>query len=870
MKTKMLLIAVALLSSAFVSSATPSRSIPHASAAGPTFSGGVTYSHSDSTAAIHVDGITNNSSKTTNPLRLQLWATLAPPQVGKTISPVVLAQYALSPIAPSAVIGPVDSGNIAFTPPPALTRYYITLALGEFVAADNRYEYTDLFTFPGLQAFGALVLLESPPRGMVQAAGDVGATDTLVLRNVGDTQTNITLRTNNNFFTLFPSTIGLGPGESQRVTITGVASANGEYEGISTVSGDGVVPGFSIPVKLYSTSVPAGTVLPAALSNRVDVSGTIDQTPSGKASFTNNGTVPVDGFLVADVPWIVPQSGPVRINPLQPVIVNFAIDRGQRPDIGFMNGSVTGSLYLVYAKGSGNQKVLAVLPPQPGFVGVVVSDTAQPALDAELVKPIPGGQVALIIPGVGHILGSAGKEFISDVSILNRASGLVPPDLKLFYSSNGPGVFSTPPVAPGQSLLLSDVVTSYFGQQAQIGTMQIRSASTDVLSVNANVFNKSNFRGTYGTAIPVFRSNRSVASGEKLTLTGLRKDATAHTNVYLQEMSGVNSTAQIRFYNEQGVQVGATFETGTIIAFGLGILGPIVPMGAVTAVITNTSPGRFAAYATPVDDASGDTWAVADWNVQAGISGAEAMLVPVAGSAPGANGTNFRTDVAVTNIGTAAAPVTLSYYAGSDAPITKSVSLSPRQTQIFTDIVPSFFLVSGRSIGAIIARPQGGQFAISSRTYTSALGDPATFGTGVPTLPLSQSVRAGQSRQFGGVDDSTTSTVGAQRGATFRTNFALFETTGAPATVRVTVLSADGIPITAGEATASKTFPLAPFQFVQYSGLLRTVLGDSRDTSLGDLHNLQVKFEVVDGSGAVTPFITATDNGTGDTVLRTE
>lgn len=870
MRTKILFTLLVL--SASFASASPFQSVIHANAAGLGFTGPVSYSHTRSTATIHADRISNTRTTPSNALRLQLWATTTPPQIGRTISAIILAEYPIAPIGPGATAANLDSGTIPFAPPPA-DRYYVTLALQEFVPADNQYQYTDLFTFPGIQTFGAYVVLDSPPKGLIQAVGAGGARDSFVLRNTGDTQTFITLRNDGNFFTQFPSTFSLDPGGSQEVVITGLSTPEGEYEGFSLPSGEGVNLAIRVPVKLYSTGQPSGSVLPAALSNRIDISGTRDAILSGTATFTNSGTATLNGFLVADVPWIVPQAGLIRIAPSQTTMVSFNIDRQQRPDVGFINGSVTGTLYLLYVKGSANQKLLvtsAAVPPPTGLAGVVVSDTQQPSLTGGLIPMIPDGEIALMISGVGHVVGSGGKEFISDVSILNRVSGATPSDLKLYYSSNGPAVSSAPVLPPNQSLALTDVVTSYFSQQAQIGTMQIRSASASSFSVNASVFNKSNAKGTYGTAIPVFRSNRAAGSGEKLTLTGLRRDATSHTNVYLQEMSGVTGSAEVRFYSESGAQVGTPFITGNILGFGLGILGPIVPAGAVSAVVTNTSGARFSAYATPVDDASGDTWAVADWNAQAGISGAEPMLIPVAGAAPGANGTNFRTDVAITNIGAAASTVVLTYYAGSDAPNARSVSLNPGQTRTLEDVVPSFFLVMGRSVGAIIARPQSGRFAITSRTYTAASGDPATFGTGVPTLPLSQGLRLGESKQFGGIDDSTTKTVTSQRGATFRTNFALFETSGGPVTVRVTVSYSDGLQLTAGGASAARTFSIGPYQYVQFSGLLKTVIGDTRDTALGDLHNVQAKFEVIDGAGAVIPFITSTDNGTGDTVLRTE
>ncbi|HVT02096.1 MAG TPA: hypothetical protein VHL58_01835, partial [Thermoanaerobaculia bacterium] len=424
------------------------------------------------------------------------------------------------------------------------------------------------------------------------------------------------------------------------------------------------------------------------------------------------------------------------------------------------------------------------------------------------------------------------------------------------------------PVSTNTSLALADVVTTYFGQDNQVGTLQIRSKDAEKLSVNANVFNKSDPKGTYGTAIPVLRSDRSTGPGETMILGGLRKDATTHTNLYLQEMSGTAAMADVTFMDTSGNTVLKV--TGQAIpAFGMVSLSNVTPTGAVAAAVTDTAGGRVSGYATPVDDASGDTWAVADWNLQYGFSGDEPMIVPVAGAAPGANGTNFRTDLAVMNVGVVPATITLTY-APSGSAVTKSLTLAPNETKTLDDVVPSFFGVSGVSVGSVTAVPVAGSpFNVTSRTYTSGTG-PGTFGTGVPTLPLSESLGLGDSRVFGGIDDSMAATVTSQRGGTFRTNFALVETSGKSATVQVSVYFADGTQLTSGEANGSKALAVGPNQYLQINGLVQAIIGESRETSFGDLHNVKVRFDVIGGEGAVIPFITSTDNGTGDTVLRTQ
>src|SRR5205814_1732513 len=80
--------------------------------------------------------------------------------------------------------------------------------------------------------------------------------------------------------------------------------------------------------------------------------------------------------------------------------------------------------------------------------------------------------------------------------------------------------------------------------------------SADKLSVSTNIFNSSNPAGTYGTAIPTFRSDRGIGSGDRLVLTGIRQDSGAHTNFFIQETSGIGVTVSTEFLDQNGTTTG--------------------------------------------------------------------------------------------------------------------------------------------------------------------------------------------------------------------------------------------------------------------------------------------------------------------------
>ena len=72
-----------------------------------------------------------------------------------------------------------------------------------------------------------------------------------------------------------------------------------------------------------------------------------------------------------------------------------------------------------------------------------------------------------------------------------------------------------------------------------------------------------------------------------------------------------------------------------------------------------------------------------------------------------------------------------------------------------------------------------------------------------------------------------------------------------------------------GSGSAFKDYTLAPNQFMQLNGIATEILGSSRDT-LGDLRGMEADFQVVGGTGAVAVYTSSIDNGTGDSILRTE
>ena len=753
-------------------------------------------------------------------------------------------------------VGPVGASGSVTVSPSSTTTY--TLTATNSVSSSAATATVTVINTPSL-AISAL------PRPILQLANTGGTSTSFTVTNNGGGSTNVTLsKTGPNFFTLSPTSFTLGAGASQAVTVTATAEAAGAFEGTANVSGSGVTGQLQVAIKLLSTSPPNGTVKAQPATNRVDTS----QSTSGTVSFTNSGNAALSGVLVSDVPWIVPQSGIVTIPPGGTETFTFTIDRTKRIDSGI--GSATGSISLIYLSGAAGKTGALDATQPPSVTTVAVVDTPPLTVGSAAPPPLSPGEVALFVPGVGHVAGSVGT-FISDLSVLNPPGNPQVSDIRFYYSGpSGTQKSTSLPSVSNVSVSLADVVKNVFATDSQVGSLQVRSASAAKLSVSTNIFNSSNPAGTYGTSIPTFRSDRGVGAGDRLVITGIRQDSGAHTNLFIQETAGIGVTVQSEFLDQNGTTLGTRSDSAAAFALTTIPAGSI-PTGTVVAIMTNTSTGNgtFLAYGTPVDNASGDDWAIADWSRVYNYSGGDPVIIPVAGVAPGANNSLFRTDVTITNTGTATGSGTLKYFPRGGTASTRTITLGGRQSMILNDVVGNFF-AAPPGVGYLSFTPSSGTFAIANRTYTGSTSSAGTYGSATPVLPANGSLTLGALRAIGSLQDATATTIGAATPATFRTNFGIVETSGNPATVRVTLRFSypSGQKLQAS-GSAFKDYPLGANEFKQLNNVASEILGAGRAT-LGDLRDLEVDFQVVSGTGAVAVYTSSIDNGTNDSILRTE
>lgn len=755
-------------------------------------------------------------------------------------------------------VGPQPPTGSAVVRPLVTTTYTLT-ATGSGSAASRTATVT-IST-----AAGSRVVISNPPRGFVQRAGEGGGSDSFTLSNLGEGPANITLMPSGNFFTVTPTTLSIGGGASQVITISGTPQPAGSYQGSVAVSGDGVAGGTVVRVHMLSATPPAGKVDPRPTEARSEVSSQQGQGASGSVGFTNHGNAALQGIAVSDVPWIVPQSGIITIPAGQTVPVAFTIDASKRPDDAPI-GALTGKMSLVFLPGTGSNLTTGILGSgvTSSNVSVTLVHVARPSVAQGAPPPLQAGERALFVSGVSS------TPRVSDL-ILSNSSTTSVGNLRLYFSGSS-GIAQNaalPTLQPNNVIAFPAVVKTVFAAPSASGSAQVRSPDVSRISIAATHLRTTAPAGTFGTALPVFHSDRGVGAGGQIVLPGVIRSSGMQTDLVVQELTGNSAAFQVDFINSTGGVV-ASLAQQTLAAFASARFDDVVPAGATAARIRNVSAGsaRIAAYGL-IGTAAGDAWVVTDPSTE---GSATDLIVPVISA-----GAEAETSLFVTNRNEAAGAVSIDIRAaapgrrravsrgtssGSLTPVTEatsSLNLAPFATgTVSVPNGPGYARITSAS----------GAIAASARTFRSANGE--VFGSGLPVVPASAGLTNGQRTRFAGVEDAGTATRAAATPATFRTNLVLIETGAQSAVVRVTLhYSFASSALATAPAQSTKEFTMAAGQFLQVTDLARQIIGSERE-SFGDLRNMSVDVAVVSGSGRVLPFLHIVDNGSGDSIVRTE
>ncbi len=224
----------------------------------------------------------------------------------------------------------------------------------------------------------------------------------------------------------------------------------------------------------------------------------------------------------------------------------------------------------------------------------------------------------------------------------------------------------------------------------------------------------------------------------------------------------------------------------------------------------------------------------------AGIPGTD-LWEPSLARTPGAHGSQWYATVWIHNPGTEEAQVTVSFLARGQAnpsPTQRTVLVQPGETRKLGDIFQDLFGLADAK-GALRFQSDR-KIVVSARSYNlTASGIAESQGQLVAALPAELAIGAGEKTSIPGITQPAD--------GSFRSNYALVETSGSATQVRVTLYDAGG------QRLASKEYALAAYEPMQVN------LNDLSSGITVDGGRMEV--EVLSGSGRVLAFASMVGNG---------
>jgi hypothetical protein len=216
-------------------------------------------------------------------------------------------------------------------------------------------------------------------------------------------------------------------------------------------------------------------------------------------------------------------------------------------------------------------------------------------------------------------------------------------------------------------------------------------------------------------------------------------------------------------------------------------------------------------------------------------------VVAAAAHAPGASGTNWRTDLRIINPGIAAANATLYLLPQNSDNSARTqhvaVTVPPLGQLSLTDVVAGKFGFTGSA--ALLVESTEAALVVTSRTYNEAANG-STYGQFIPGVPSQQALKP---NEIGNL-------IYLVKSDEYRTNVGFAGTTGARATVAVTLRDATG------HLLGSRAFDVPPYGQIQVNDIFGGV----------DAAAATVARAEVTTTANVIAYSSVIDNRTGDPI----
>lgn len=362
---------------------------------------------------------------------------------------------------------------------------------------------------------------------------------------------------------------------------------------------------------------------------------------------------------------------------------------------------------------------------------------------------------ALYLPAAAHVTGAVGTNWRSDLELFNSGSGPAQFDIALLVQNqaNTNPLTITSTLDPGTSIRYNDVLHSLFGFNGSASLRIV--ASTGELMATSRTYNQTE-SGTYGQFIGGVPESLAITEADEGRIIQLRHNISGQsgyrTNLGLLNATDSQLTVSIDLFSGNGALLGTT--NSSLGPFAFRQINRVFErvtsqnVGNGYAVVkTETAGGRFFAYASVVDNTTGDPVYVPAEILRSAKTAdpGEVVYVAAAAHVSGAGDTQWRTDMAVHNPDSSLASYEIAVLRtnqNNTSPLTSNVTVPGGASRVFEDLLQSEFGLDGTAAVRVSPRGGGARAIVASRTYNQT--DSGTYGQFIAGTPDSDSLVFGQ------------------------------------------------------------------------------------------------------------------------------
>jgi len=383
-----------------------------------------------------------------------------------------------------------------------------------------------------------------------------------------------------------------------------------------------------------------------------------------------------------------------------------------------------------------------------------------------------------IVPAVASTQGFGGSYWQTDLVIHNPSERVA--ILHLYFLPSGfNGVGTEPevvelgsPLEPNQTMVLTDVVGTHFSDFTN-GALKIlaREPGVPVLSlvpivVNSRTWTPQGEGGSFGQGIPgvAWKYNGSLSIEER-RIPDLESSDSFRTNLGIVNPTGsVEETFSVAILNASGESMGTRYyrlgpgahiqRNDVLSEFGLegGGYTAIVTLTRWEEVETKTTlpiepPNLpdFVVYGSKVDQVSNDPTYLEAQTRTTQSGHPKHRVIPAAAKTDGADGSEWRTDVAIHSAGDGGVSALLVELVptggmgiGTGSPDRMVTTIRGGETKTLEDIIGTGF--PDHEVASLVVQALGGgvgnlDLRVLSRTWTPTAGGEGTMGQGIPGVP---------------------------------------------------------------------------------------------------------------------------------------